>query len=251
MKISSFAILASIALTQAKLSNQLHAFLKRADSSDATCDSQDCYDAAQILDDKCQGNSDVSESNVLQCVCDLDDDEYWSKLASCAKNCGEDGYNPSEDDLRKIYCNAAERYSSIIENYSTYSYDDAPLETESELAQDLTEFAEATGSVDPSSAIAAILSTLSGLSSSTASASASGSGSGSSTRGAVAAASETSSKASSGSQSKTTSSSASESSSESSSAADSSSTTSGSTQNVGATVAGCGSLLSLAVLALL
>lgn len=249
MKISSFAILASIALTQAKLSNQLHAFLKRADSSDATCDSQDCYDAAQILDDKCQGNSDVSESNVLQCVCDLDDDEYWSKLASCAKNCGEDGYNPSEDDLRKIYCNAAERYSSIIENYSTYSYDDAPLETESELAQDLTEFAEATGSVDPSSAIAAILSTLSGLSSSTASAS--GSGSSSSTRGAVAAASETSSKASSGSQSKTTSSSASDSSSESSSAADASSTTSGSTQNVGATVAGCGSLLSLAVLALL
>ncbi|CAK9436529.1 uncharacterized protein LODBEIA_P10870 [Lodderomyces beijingensis] len=116
------------------------------------CDSQECIDAGSILNSECSD----SQENVLACVCQLENSQYWGKLSECIANC-DNPVTYSPEELKRLYC-------------------DAPTPSLSGSGN-----ASATGSVDPSSALAAILSTLSGLSSEASSSTANDSSSGSET----------------------------------------------------------------------
>ncbi|KAI5950714.1 hypothetical protein KGF54_003788 [Candida jiufengensis] len=220
-----------------------------------TCDTQSCIDASKIISDKCDNKGDQT----LTCICNLNNDDYWNKVSQCAKDCAQSqGGDYSPDALKQLYCQAAQYLSS----YSLAFPTSAPS-AQSFDASELAAFSiDSSNTKDASSAIQAILNTLSALSASEATASStsggsSSSGSGSGSRGGVAA--STTSQSGSGSSSNTAnaasssnSRSSSGSSSGSSSAASSSSPASSSsrTSNVAATIGG-GSLISLIILSLL
>ncbi|KAI5966698.1 uncharacterized protein KGF55_000107 [Candida pseudojiufengensis] len=221
---------------------------KRATS----CDIQPCVDASNIISDKC----DDSGNEVLSCICQLDDD-YWNKVSDCAKGCDSQNNNYSPDQLKQLYCQAAQ--------YASEHPDAFPTEAPSAQSfSNLADFSfDSTNTEDASSAIQAIINTLSALSQSEAKASSTGgsssSGSSRSSGGAGAVASSTtegsssSATAQSSGSSSTRSGSSSSSSSGSSSQASSSSSASssqGSNAAAAATIGG-GSLISLILLSLL
>ncbi|KAI3405451.2 hypothetical protein KGF56_001738 [Candida oxycetoniae] len=158
MKVLTLALFASAALANLDI-------LKRADTPNL-CDSQVCLDAGKHLDDNC--NSDVD--NLLSCICSIDvDNDYWNKMTDCVNGCGyQQATNSaiSNSELRQMYCDAAKVYSSLSTELSNQSGTESATNSIdfSAIMSDLSNAATASESKDPSSAIAAILNTLSALS---------------------------------------------------------------------------------------
>ncbi|KAI5959038.1 hypothetical protein CANMA_004162 [Candida margitis] len=86
------------------------------------CESQKCIDASTALSNKCKQD----EANVLECICKLDDNDYWKKLSDCIQSCdvsSQDGIDTSPDGLRQLYCSAASAYASLSTLFPTNSFD--------------------------------------------------------------------------------------------------------------------------------
>lgn len=52
---------------------------------------------------------------IIQCSCDLDDDQFWALMSDCAINCPEQGFDAPEKDpvsIRRHYCDAITPYIS-------------------------------------------------------------------------------------------------------------------------------------------
>jgi len=86
--------------------------------------SNDCEQAAVYLEKHCVGSdTDYTDANYFNCICNIDDNSFWSNLAGCY--CGDDVPGESLDatDLHSTYCLDAVYYSSYFEYYSDYTAD--------------------------------------------------------------------------------------------------------------------------------
>ncbi|CAK9683489.1 hypothetical protein FOB58_001417 [Candida parapsilosis] len=83
------------------------------------CESQKCIDASKALTKKCE----KEESNVLGCICKLNDDDYWKKLSDCIQSCdtSQDVIDTSPSGLKQLYCDAASAYASLSTLFPTNS----------------------------------------------------------------------------------------------------------------------------------
>ncbi|RLV91041.1 hypothetical protein JA1_004128 [Spathaspora sp. JA1] len=111
------AILASVALASATDSHLLNIFKRDTSACTGSCIEM------QNTVEKCQpGDSNLETQAVLDCICGLGD-TFFNQLSDCSTNCdnvsgeveseyGANNLTPS--NLKKIYCNAAAQFSSLV-----------------------------------------------------------------------------------------------------------------------------------------
>ncbi|KAK6460219.1 hypothetical protein DFJ63DRAFT_337595 [Scheffersomyces coipomensis] len=88
---------------------QLYSYFKRDDTSGCT---NDCYQAGKYLESHCENDS--SDYNYISCICNINDDSFWSNLAGC--ECGEDSAETLDASaLQSDYC----EYATLYESYYT------------------------------------------------------------------------------------------------------------------------------------